>query len=238
MRASFGLPCLSLALVLTACSSGDEAEQPREQLDPAMEAGLDQNLATDPDLSGSSDANAALASPADGALPDIDRRPEAVQAARDRAAELVGGRGALQPIPQAKAITARDGATQAMRRAALAAVKPGGADCASEVQYTTSWAARLPGAFPVYPRANTLEAAGTDEGACALRVVSFVTPVPLEEVLSFYHTRARANGYRTEHVEVAGDNVLSATKDDAALVVYGRRTDGGITEIDLVTSTP
>ena len=237
MRLSLTL-AIVLALTAASCRDAPEAGGDQEPLDPAVEAGLDQSLATDPDLAGSSDANAALATPGDNALPRIDRSARAVEAARDRAAEMVGGRTALQKIPAPKTVTARDGATQAMRRAALSAVRPGGANCADKVQYTTSWAARLPGAFPVYPRANTLEAAGTDEGACALRVVSFVTPVPLEEVLSFYHTRAKANGYRTEHVQVGADNVLSATNDDAALVVYGRRTDRGITEIDLVTSTP
>ena len=105
-----------------------------------------------------------------------------------------------------------------------------------KVEYTSAWAAKLPAAFPVYPRGNTQEAAGTDEGACALRVVSFVTPVALDEVLAFYNTRAKSAGYSVEHVTSAGDNILSGTKGKAAYVVYGRRLPQGVTEIDLVTT--
>jgi len=123
-----------------------------------------------------------------------------------------------------------------MVAAARAAVSPGGENCGDKVEYTSSWAAKLPTAFPVYPRGNTQEAAGTDEGDCALRVVSFLTPVALEEVLAFYYTRARAAGYSAEHTKSAGDNILSGTKGKAAYVVYGRRLSQGVTEIDLVTT--
>ncbi|KZY12784.1 hypothetical protein A3726_22195 [Erythrobacter sp. HI0037] len=123
-----------------------------------------------------------------------------------------------------------------MVAAARAAVSPGGENCGDKVEYTSSWAAKLPTAFPVYPRGNTQEAAGTDEGDCALRVVSFLTPVALEEVLAFYYTRARVAGYSAEHTKSAGDNILSGTKGKAAYVVYGRRLSQGVTEIDLVTT--
>ncbi|MBU0668938.1 MAG: hypothetical protein KKG32_02520, partial [Alphaproteobacteria bacterium] len=134
--------------------------------------------------------------------------------------------GAAQPV------------TPAMQKAAQAAVAPGGTNCESRIEYTTAWAAKLPGTFPVYPRGNTQEAAGTDEGGCALRVVSFLTPVPLNDVLAFYHTRALANGYSAEHVKAGGDNILSGISGENAFVIYGRRLPSGVTEIDLVTSTP
>ena len=50
-----------------------------------------------------------------------------------------------------------------------------------------------------------------------LRVVSFYTPVPLDEVLAFYNTRALAAGFNTEHVKAAGDNILSGTKGEALM---------------------
>ena len=129
-----------------------------------------------------------------------------------------------------------DNVTAAMRQAARAAVAPGGQDCAGRVDYTTAWAAKLPAAFPVYPRANTQEAAGTDEGACSLRIVTFRTPVPLGDVLAFYSTRAQAAGFNAEHVRASGDNIISGVKGQSAYVVYGRTLPEGLTEIDLVTS--
>ena len=38
------------------------------------------------------------------------------------------------------------------------------------------------------------------------------------------------------HVTSAGDNVLSGTKGNSAYVIYGRRLQQGVTEIDLVTT--
>ena len=171
-------------------------------------------------------------------MPAINTSPEAVAAARSRAAELVGGTNALRPAPAPRDLGTQATVTKAMQKAAQAAVSLGGGNCAEQVEYSTAWAAKLPGTFPVYPRGNTKEAAGTDEGACALRVVSFRSPVPLDEVLAFYNTRALANGYSAEHVRAAGDNILSGTKGEAAYVVYGRRLPSGVTEIDLVTSNP
>jgi hypothetical protein len=98
------------------------------------------------------------------------------------------------------------------------------------------WAARLPAAFPVYPRGAVQEAAGTDASGCSLRVVNFVTPVPLGEVMDFYYSRARAAGFSAQRVLQDGDNVLGGVKGASSYVVYARRLPSGNTEVDLVTS--
>jgi hypothetical protein len=98
------------------------------------------------------------------------------------------------------------------------------------------WAAQLPAAFPVYPRGAVQEAAGTDASGCSLRVINFVTPVPLGEVMYFYYSRARTAGFSTRRVLQAGDDVLGGTKGAASYVVYARRLPSGNTEVDLVTS--
>lgn len=237
MRFTLATLALPLAL-LAACSDEPEDAEATGDLDPASEQALNGDLMTDPDLAGSNQGNAALSGSGDRSLPNINRTPEAISAARTRAAELVGGADALRPVPAPRDLGAAQTVTPAMQKAAQAAVTPGGTNCESRVEYTTAWAAKLPGTFPVYPRGNTQEAAGTDEGGCALRVVSFLTPVPLADVLAFYHTRALANGYSAEHVKAGGDNILSGTSGENAFVVYGRRLPSGVTEIDLVTSTP
>lgn len=226
---------LPIAL-LAACGDSAEDEAAGDAMDPASEQALNEDLATDPDLAGSNEANAALSGTGNAAIPNIDKSPRAIEAARTRAAELVGGRSKLAKAPAAKALGDNAAPSKAMQAAARAAVGPGGANCGEKVEYTSAWAAKLPAAFPVYPRGNTQEAAGTDEGDCALRVVSFLTPVALDEVLAFYNTRAKAAGFSVEHVTSAGDNILSGTKGDSAYVVYGRRLQQGVTEIDLVTT--
>ena len=131
------------------------------------------------------------------------------------------------PLPAGAALTA----------AARAAAAPrADIDCAERAEYTMQWAARLPDAFPVYPRGAVQEAAGTNEGGCSLRVVNFVTPVPLGEVMDFYVTRAAEAGFSTERVLQDGDDVLSGVKGAASYVIYARRSSSGNTEVDLVTS--
>ncbi|MGI8942702.1 MAG: hypothetical protein ACR2FJ_00425 [Qipengyuania sp.] len=231
------IACCAPLVLLAACGA-DPEEEASEGLDPASEQALNEDLMTDPDLAGSNEANAALSGSADSSVPNIDRSPQAVASARSRAVQMVGGPDALRPAPSPQALSGNQAATPAMTQAARAAVSPGGENCAEQVKYTTSWAAKLPGAFPVYPRGSTIEAAGTDVGSCALRVVTFRTPVALDDVLAFYNTRAVSNGYSSEHVTAAGDNILSGVKGDAAFVIYARRLSSGLTEIDLVTSTP
>lgn len=223
--------------LLAACGEKSPEEIEAEALDPAVDQALSDPLMTDPDMAGRNEAGAALSGTGNAAIPAIDRSPRAVEAARARAAELVGGADALKPAPAARQLAADAPASAAMVAAARAAVSPGGGNCAEKVSYTTTWAAKLPPEFPVYPRANTVEAAGTDEGACALRVVTFRTPVALDDVLAFYNTRALAGGYSAEHVRKNGESILSGMHGRSAYVVYGRSLDGGVTEIDLVTSS-
>ncbi len=230
------IACVAPIALLAACSDKGEEDTAGDAMDPATEQALNDELMTDPDMAGRNEANAALSGTGNAAIPNIDKSPRAIEAARSRAAELVGGSDELSPPPAAKAIGANAADSRAMVAAAQAAVAPGGMNCAESVQYGSGWAAKLPAAFPVYPRANTQEAAGTDEGDCALRIVSFVTPVALNEVLSFYSARADDAGYSIEHVTKAGDDILSGMKGDSAYVVYGRRLSGGVTQIDLVTT--
>ena len=229
---------LSLVPVALLASCGDKTEDEAagDGMDPAGEQALNDELMSDPDLANRNEGNAALSGTGNGSIPDIDKSPRAVEAARTRAAEMVGGRDQLVSAPAAKALGTNAKPSKAMIAAARTAVAPGGENCGDKVEYTTSWAAKLPAAFPVYPRGNTQEAAGTDEGQCALRIVSFFTPVPLDEVLAFYHTRAKGAGYSVEHTTSAGDNILSGTKGKGAYVVYGRRLPQGVTSIDLVTT--
>lgn len=223
------------ALALAACGDSPEGDS-QGDVDPATEQALNDQIMVDPDLANQNEGNAALTANGDQSIPPENRTPEAIQAAQEAAAALVGGASEMKPLPEA---TAMDGAipeNAALTAAARAAVSPGGENCADQVKYSARWAAELPAAFPVYPRGATKEAAGTDMGECALRVVSYLTPVPMEDVLGFYHTRALSGGYTSEHVTSDGDNIVSGTKGGASFVVYARRLSNGLTVVDLVTS--
>ncbi|GAD47643.1 hypothetical protein NT2_01_04140 [Caenibius tardaugens NBRC 16725] len=232
---------LAGSLLLAGCGDGEKERQaiaPASNNDPALTGALADQILVDPDLAGQNEVAAGGALTAtDGALPTDNDSPEQIAAARSEALALLGGSGAVRPLPAARAIAAKMPEEAAFTAAARAAASSAtGARCADKVRYTAAWAARLPQAFPVYPRGNVQEAAGTDEAGCALRVINFTTPVPLDDVLGFYYTRGLAAGYRTERFTQDGYDMLGGTRGGAAFMLYARRLPTGRTEVDLVTS--
>jgi hypothetical protein len=225
------------ALLLTGCNGKDQLTKTSND-DAAMSGALGKPLTTDPDLAAENGDNTAASVPtADGSVPSADTSPEAVTAARAAALKLVGGPGAMKKAPEASEVNGPLPQDSALTAAARAAASPGGqGDCAAKARYTAEWAAKLPATFPVYPKAAVQEAAGTDDGACNLRVVNFTTPVPLPEVLDFYYTRAAGAGFSAQHVRDGGDDVLGGTKRQASYVIYARKLPNGATSVDLVTS--
>jgi hypothetical protein len=228
---------LATALLLAGCGGKDEPARTAND-DAAMSGALGKPLTTDPDLAGENGANTAASVPsADGSVPSLDLSPEAVTAARAAALKLVGGPGAMKQAPAASVTSGPLPQDSQLTAAARAAASPGGqGDCAARASHTASWAAKLPDAFPVYPKAAVQEAAGTDDGACNLRVVNFTTPVPLPEVLDFYYTRATAAGFTAQHARDGGEDVLGGTKGQASYVVYASKLPNGATSVDLVTN--
>jgi len=228
---------LAPALLLAGCGSKDEPAKPAAD-DPAMAGALGDQVLTDPDLAGDNGANRAASLPSGaGAIPAADMSPEALASARSAALKLVGGPGSMKKAPDAREVKGPLPANSQLTAAARAAASPGGqGDCSALAKYTAAWAAKLPAAFPVYPKGAVQEAAGTDEGQCALRVVNYITPVQVDEVVDFYFTRAKAAGYSAEHVRQSGEDQLGGTKGAASYAVYARALPNGGSSVDLVTN--
>lgn len=235
--ARFGARCMALGLagtlLLAGCSSKDKAPTGGET-DPAMSDALGDQIMVDPNMAGQ-DGTALAANDGKITVPPADLTPEAIADAKQKAAAMAGG--TLLAAPQPATGGAADLAESAATAAQIAkAAKLAHTDCASKVQYSNTWAAKLPAALPVYPRGAVQEAAGVDSKDCALRVVSFATPVTPQDVISFYYTKASKAGYGAEYKMDGNDHVLGGRKGGQAYVVYARKRDGGITEVDLVTS--
>jgi hypothetical protein len=234
-----GILAAGAALLLAGCGwFGDEADEPVREADPATSGALGDQIMVDPDLvSQNRAASAAFVPSGDGSVPTVVGGAQAISTARAEALQLVGGPGKMEKAPDAREVGGEQPAGATLTAAARAAAAPGdNSDCAARVQYTMDWAARLPAAFPVYPRGAVQEAAGTDDSGCSLRVINFVTPVPLGEVMDFYYSRARAAGFSADRVLLGGDDVLAGLKGSSSYVIYGRRLRSGNTEVDLVTS--
>ena len=103
-------------------------------------------------------------------------------------------------------------------------------------RYSATWAAKLPKDLPVYPRSAVQEAAGTDADGCNLRVVNFVSPVSPKDVIDFYYTKATNAGYGAEYRMDGTDNVLGGRKGGQSYLLYARKLDNGLTEVDLIAS--
>jgi hypothetical protein len=223
IRRVFLLPVCA-ALLLSACRDDGVADVSArvEHGDPLMAAALADQIMIDPDMVDRNTANQLAAFPeADGSVPLPDAGPEAAAVARAEAIDLVGGSGALRPVPDP---VSGDVPTD-----------PALARCMAGAQPSFHWAARMPRSFPVYPRGAVLEAAGSDTAGCAVRAISFATAVSVDDVLAFYLTRAAAAGYSVRHVTAEGDNVLEARGPSGKLLVVARGGEGGLTSVELVT---
>lgn len=230
---------LAPAVLLAGCGRKDEEmEASPAGEDPALTGALADQIMVDPDLTGQNEAaGGAAMSATEGALPTDNNTPEEAAAARNEALALVGGPGQMKTPPEPSEGNGKLPEAAAFTAAARAAsASPSGAKCADKVTYTASWAAKLPKAFPVYPRGNVQEAAGTDEGGCSLRVVTFTTPVKLADVLAFYYTRGVTAGFKADRHRQDGEEMLGGTKGSASYTIYARSLPGGRTEVDLVTS--
>lgn len=191
-----------------------------------MDRALEEQILIDPDLIEQNLASSAIdVAPPDGTLPSPETGPRALADARAAALSEIGGQDRMLRAP-APASGGEPGAGKvAVSR-----------QCFGRVEYSIQWAARMPPALPVYPHAAVQEAAGADAPGCALRVVSFLTPVPPAEVIDYYFTRVSHAGLPAARFTDAGDDVLSGTRGGAAYAVRVREQRPGLTEVDLVTS--
>lgn len=229
-------PNIYLATLLAACSAEPAVPPPVAERDPAVVQALGDQIMVDPDLSQQNEANAALTGGTDHSLPPVVATREAIEAAKLEAADLVGGVTRLLPPdgPMAEGEPLPEPALYSV--AELAKLTPGAARCADAATFTAVWAAKVPQQFPIYPRGNTIEAAGTDAERCALRAVRYLTPVEVADVTAFYAARARQFGFATSYAKRGEFEVLAGSRGAARFAAYVRRRGSGNAEVGLVTA--
>jgi hypothetical protein len=226
------LALLSAALLGCQASDAPAPEKPAE--DPALASSLQAPIMTDPDLAQQSNAGSALTGggPPVMELPPIETGAEAIAAAKAEAAKLVGKAIASPPLSGGDAAAAVLAALTPAQLSSL--VKLPSASCKGQLSYGASWSTRLPASLPIYPRGHLQEAAGSDKAGCHMRVVSFLTPVPAEDVVAFYNNRAKAAGMSIKLTQSDGVQVLEGSKAGLAMLARARRHSLGVSSIDLV----
>lgn len=249
-----GLVVLALPVALAACGSRSDGERNLDSLDnelvdsgsgnatrdPALMSALQDQIMVDPTLAqqANNDAVRPPAQPYSGAVP-----PDGMAATTAGAAATTGAATSrtLKKTPAPAADCPQcEAARESLTLGALAARQKDKrtSNCAGTMRYSARWAQRLPADLPLYPDARVSEAAGSEQGSCALRAVSFATTASLQTVLDWYYTRATDAGYSAEHQADGSEHVLGGTRDRDggafALFLTGR-SDGG-TDVDLVAN--
>lgn len=111
--------------------------------------------------------------------------------------------------------------------AAAAGDAPTLSACGVPFNYGNQWAGRLPAQFPAYPGGRVTEAAGSDRGACHIRVVTFTTPDPYNRVLEHYRSLAARGGFSAEQQARGSDQVLGGVNGEAAYYLIVTPTRAG-----------
>ena len=161
-------------------------------------------------------------------------KPLSPAQARAEALRLAGGK-LMETPPASKFVTSTK---EPITLGGKASGRQGGACAPARIGYAMDWGDRMPATFPVYPGGTVIEAAGADNAPCNIRAVSFTTMVPAKEVMDFYYTMARRNGYSVEHAEENGGDVLGGTRDrdEGAFYISIDPVQGGGTAVDLIAN--
>ncbi|MDB5672590.1 MAG: hypothetical protein JWO25_3549 [Alphaproteobacteria bacterium] len=213
-----GLTAIVAALALTGCSrvardEGNLANLDNQLVgndtDPALTSAINDQIMVDPTLANQSNRNAVRPP----------QTPTQAQYPAETGGAPAGGKAAGKDVGSA---AARSGAPCA----------------AADFKYAMDWANRLSPAFPVYPGAKVVEAAGQDRAGCNERVVSFTSADPWQRVIEYYRGRAQAAGYSAEQQARGADQVLGGTneRDGGAYYLIVTPMKSGGSDISLLSN--
>jgi hypothetical protein len=247
---------LLFVLCLTAACSGghvspdDAPETALIASDPVIARALHDPLMSDPDLASRNEANAALGSPDSHALPVLPASSADTSAARAAMRlELL----ATGPIPDLPPVPAEEDEQEEKARPAPAPIKPLGpmapaadllaalglpANCAARIEEDFALAASLPAAAALPPQGMVMQAGGSEAAGCRLRIIRYVSPAPLIDVLHYHYARAQRAGLTGRRQAVPAEMIIAEGRGGERLVVEARRAAHGMTGVTLLYRLP
>ncbi|WFL77563.1 hypothetical protein P7228_00425 [Altererythrobacter arenosus] len=224
----------SLAVALASCAGEASENTAKQESDPLLVRAINLPLMTDPELVSQNEANAALTIGYEQSLPPIDASPAAIATASDAARiRLIEG-GQIPELPRPIASSGVPNLGEAVTSQQRAEMIEFSASCAPSVEYSAIWAARLPKFAEIVPRGAVVEAAGTDRAGCKLRSVTYLTPLPVEEALTFHYTVAQRSGLAPQ-IHEGPEYAIRGKGKSGHLAVHLREREGGLLAVDIVT---
>jgi hypothetical protein len=231
----FALPVLAAALLAGCGGSGTKEEAAAlddtllgkgNSTDPALMAALEDQIMVDPGLTGQSNKHAVR--PADQPLqsPIPPEQTGGTPPASDKTLGQV-------VAEKAKASEVATGSKTASAKTAQASFN----GCGLDVQYAMAWSAKMPTDLPLYPQSRVAEAAGSDQGNCRLRAVTFSSTAEPRKVIDWYISTAQRAGYDAGLSTETGEQMVVGHRGDgAAFYMTIQQRDTGGTMADLVTN--
>ncbi len=222
MRVDQNVMMLAPLLLLLAACGGDKAEldamdkklSAKTDADPALTAALEDQIMVDPSLSAQSNDHSIkpAAEPLQTPIPQS-QGPAPKQPKPSAPVQTLGGLAAQQ------AGISRDSFN----------------GCGLNVQYSMDYAAKLPADMPLFPQAQVVEAAGSDDNGCRLRALTMNATGSVKAVAQYYAGAATKAGYRVSAKAEPDGTVISGKRaaDGGAFYVIVNAIDGGSTA-DLV----
>ncbi|MEP2737257.1 MAG: hypothetical protein ABJP34_13280 [Erythrobacter sp.] len=229
---------LSAFGALSACSGTAEEEDVNDTRDPLIEQALGDQLLADLDLASQNEANAALTVGFDSSIPPLPTGPESRAKARTAMRALLLEGGEIVDLPEANKDAELEELGGALTAAELASRVGFAKECAERLNYSAIWAARLPDQAAIAPGGAVIEAAGNPQKQCNIRIVTYVTDLPVDEALQFHFNMARRAELKPAYFKGDGDGAESAVQaisGKASIAVHARERGGFQTEVNIVS---
>jgi hypothetical protein len=236
MRPFIFIAGIAAPLALGACDSAqtDIPDSPVNQVDPAIARALNDPLMVDPDLSYRNEANAAITLGHDHALPSFKGSEDAAGHAREtaRLALLEDGPLADLPLPSPEPAPASLAEAYGVDAVLQALGLP--PECTREIRGDFRLAADLPDVASVMPHGMVRVAAGVDRSGCTMRLVRYVSPVPIDDALQYHYNLLTRAGFEPSY-HSAPEASLIARRRGVSVAVFARPTSGDLSAIDVIT---
>ncbi len=229
---------LGSVVCLSACAPDDTPNEPSvvNAVDPYLARALSDPLMVDPDLAHRSEANAAITVGVGHALPSFKGSAEAASRARETARLALLEGGPIPDLPPAQTGPGPSALDEQYELGAVLAQLNAPAPCRADITTDFALAATMPLSASVMPHGMVRVAGRADQPQCTLRLVRYVTPASIEDVLQHHYTLMARSGFDPVRFSTPEPSLI-ADRRGTHLHISARTASGDLTAVDAVVWT-